>query len=292
MAANGGDEVVLKDPLTEVAEGWQWVRSPDGTDAVRRSSEGLEWKMLPGGLWGTVFADSPPPLMLRDTTGASAWEVSVQFPAPPGTWGEQAGLFWYIDDNNYLKLVVECMKDGTYAVVFAKEQNCEPGVCGKIALEEDDVEDALRLRLEISADRLQASGAIVRRFYSQLVGSVNVDEPWLASAGTRVGVSAHGGQGGTGRVVTFSEFTALSVQPNRVQWDGAGGMQPPLSQGIAPADLGASPLVMADEADGPPAPGAGLTISSKLSEEERQQVTAMLLSAQAESGASQNTPWM
>ena len=34
---------------------------------------------------------------------------------------EQAGLFWYHDDSNYAKLVVEWMKDGTVSIVMAQE---------------------------------------------------------------------------------------------------------------------------------------------------------------------------
>lgn len=54
----------------------------------------------------------------------------------PKSFGEQAGLFWYIDDNNYVKFVVEGMKDGSVAFVFAHEMSGNPIVVRKEKINE------------------------------------------------------------------------------------------------------------------------------------------------------------
>eukprot|EP00971_Amphidinium_carterae_P187906 3729914-Amphidinium_carterae.2 len=173
------------------------------------------------------------------------------------------------------------MKDGSASCVLAKEVNGEPAVCEKLRLDDEDLSDMLRLRLEVSADGQQMSGALVRSFYMQLVGSCGLDAA-LAPAKARLGFSAHGGSGGPDRRALFAEFAALSVRANRVQWNGSGGMQPP----VAMVDPGSSPYQAEEDDEEMPPPGAGLTISSMLSEEERKQVAAMLMSAQAASGDS------
>mmetsp|Transcript_7436 Transcript_7436/g.13271 ORF Transcript_7436/g.13271 Transcript_7436/m.13271 type:complete len:184 (-) Transcript_7436:21-572(-) len=173
------------------------------------------------------------------------------------------------------------MKDGSASCVLAKEVNGEPAVCAKLPLDDDDLAEMLRLRLELSGDGQQMSGALVRSCYMQLVGSCALDATFT-SASARFGFSAHGGSGGPDRKALFADFSGLAVQANRVQWNGTGGLQPP----PAMVDPGSSPYQPDGDEEMPPPPGAGLTISSMLSEEERKQVAAMLLSAQAASGDS------
>ncbi len=67
-----------------------------------------------------------------DASSAKSSEVTFE-------WVQQAGLFWYIDDNNYLKLVLEGMKDGGCAVVLAGEKNAVPAVIAKVPVAAKDI---------------------------------------------------------------------------------------------------------------------------------------------------------
>ncbi len=67
-----------------------------------------------------------------DASSAPSSEVTFE-------WGQQAGLFWYVDDNNYLKLVLEGMKDGGCAVVLAGEKNAVPAVIAKVPVAAKDI---------------------------------------------------------------------------------------------------------------------------------------------------------
>lgn len=89
---------------------------------------------------------------------AHVLEAKVSF--LPKNWGEQAGLFWYSNDHNYAKLVVEGMKDGTVALVFAVEIRGEPKVLHKEKLELRGSENELVLRLELSP-KLVLSACVV-----------------------------------------------------------------------------------------------------------------------------------
>lgn len=307
LSANSGgaDSVLLDAPLVgpELEEGWQWVREDCTAWSFRDSSLALVTK--PGGIWGSVFADQPAPsLLLRPTCGANACEVTVTMPPTPGGFGEQAGLFWYCDDNNYAKFVVEWMRDGTANVVLALEKNGEPAVCAKAPLDSDEACEPMRLRLELSADGSKLSGVIVGSYYMRLVGSCLVDSGMLPDQGdeaprVRFGVSAHGGTADgvtAGRAACFSKFSAIAIRPNRVQWTGGAARAaeeraPALLQGVgAPAPGAGCTISVAPDSTAPdegsdismaPAPAAlgttgGWTLSAELTEEQRSQI-AMLL---------------
>eukprot|EP00931_Biecheleriopsis_adriatica_P123335 TRINITY_DN98368_c0_g1_i1.p1 TRINITY_DN98368_c0_g1~~TRINITY_DN98368_c0_g1_i1.p1 ORF type:complete len:326 (-),score=91.89 TRINITY_DN98368_c0_g1_i1:52-975(-) len=285
LEASPGDEEAsdFADSLAgPLQEGWQWLREEHTKWAFR--GDGIDITMKPGGLWGKVFAELPTPaLLLRPLGSANACEVTVVMPSAPGSFGEQAGLFWYFDENNYAKLVVEWMKNGSASIVLAREsKDEEPKVFGKIPLDDDEVQEAVRLRLELSSDGLQLSGVMVGAYYMRLVGSCSAKwESALESSGPSVGVSAHGGtDSDDDRIAHLSDFSAICVRPNRVQWDGIGG---PVRPQQSPAQAGYAP-------PGPGAGLAGLTLSPTLSEEERAQVAAMLLAASGEQGDESEEP--
>jgi len=258
----------------DLEQGWQWVR--EDAPAWNLGCDGIALTARPGGIWGQVFADiRAPPLLLRPLEKANACEVTVAMPPTPGQHGEQAGLFWYVDDNNYAKLVVEWGSEGTASVVLAREQDGTPAVVGKAALEAEEAVAPIRLRLELSADGSQLSGVVVGAYYMRLVGSCSAvagiqggSSPDVVSPSSSIGVAFHGGgEAGfvEGRVAHLSDFASIAVRPNRVQWTGGA---------TAAAIAHAQPLQQAGYA--PPAPGAGLTLSPDLSEEERAQVAALL----------------
>mmetsp|Transcript_127406 Transcript_127406/g.224349 ORF Transcript_127406/g.224349 Transcript_127406/m.224349 type:complete len:332 (-) Transcript_127406:67-1062(-) len=293
--SGGADSVLFESPFAgpELEEGWQWVREDSGAWSFQDA--GLALKTTPGGIWGSVFADLPAPsLLLRPTHGSNACEVTVTMPSPPGGFGEQAGLFWYRDDSNYAKLVVEWMKDGTANVVLAQERRGAPVVCATAPLDAEEACEAVRLRLELSADGCKLSGVIVGAFYMRLVGTCEVEgdmRPDQSEDATQVliGVSAHGGTAEgvvAGRAARFTNFSAIAIRPNRVQWTGGAGRAPAPIE--APAAL--SPALLHGFAA--PAPGeecaisaapalptggsGGWTLSEDLTEEQRAQIAILL----------------
>ena len=76
-------------------------------------------------------------------------------PVGPGDWGEQAGIFYYFDDDNYAKFVVEWTKDGSMAAVLAQEVAGSASVAGKAIIckapvAKDHTPKPVRLRLEVN----------------------------------------------------------------------------------------------------------------------------------------------
>lgn len=268
------EAIIFSDPLAgpDLEEGWLWIR--EDNLAWSFGNDGLHFVTKPGGIWGRVFAEQPaPPLLLRQLAGANACEVTVTMPSTPGKFGEQAGLFWRHDDSNYVKLVVEWMQDGSASVVLAREHDGEPAVCGQADLDEDEVHDSVRLRLELSADGSQLSGIIVCPYYMRLVARCSVNDVTEGSS-PLVGVSAHGStpEGALARrAAHFAKFDAIAVQTNRVQWGADAAavasahlVQPPPQSGYLPPPLGAD--------------FAGMTLSPDMSEEDRSRVAALLMS--------------
>merc|ERR1712194_501141 len=184
--------------------------------------------------------------------------------------------------GNYVKLVVEWMKDGSAAVVLAREAAGEANVVTKIPLDSDEAHEPQRLRLERSADGAQISGVIVGAYYMRLVGSCSADFG-LDSKPANFGLSAHGGKPDAVEVrsATFSKFQSISVMTNRVQWaGGAAANMAELQNSSAPTDPAnegysaaqAPPLA---EDYTPPAPG-GWTLSNDLTDEQRSKIAALL----------------
>lgn len=210
----------------QLEEGWRWLREEHA--AWRFGADAVEFPTTPGGLWGSAFNSQPTPaLLLRPLADANACEVTVTMPPGPGGFGEQAGLFWYVDDDNYIKLVVEWMRDGSTKVVLAREREGQPEVIGKADLDEDEAEAPVRLRLELSADGSQLSGVVVGAYYMRLVGRCSAELACKTADGAatvepRLGLSAHGGA--ADRAARLRDFAAIAVRPNRVQWGGGATM--------------------------------------------------------------------
>lgn len=278
-----GDTTLLRAPLSgpQLEDGWRWVRKAD--DWWRFGQSGLEFATKPGCLAGQTVTELPaPPLLLRELDGATACEVTVTMPPSPGAAGEQAGLFWYINDDNYAKLVIERMQDRTGKVVLARKQNGEYTVCNEAALDVEETQDATRLRFEMSADDSHLSGCVVGSYYTRLIGSCTASAAsWgdnaQVEASLSFGISAHGRfdeETLTNRVAVFSDFTAIAVKKNRVQWANA---EATVSQAMA-APVQSQPLAPPVQ-DGyePPAPSAGgWTLSDNLSAEQRSQIATLL----------------
>lgn len=259
----------------QLSERWRWLH--EDPVAWEFAGDCLEMRTVPGCLLGSQYHELPmPPLLLCPLSDATAFEVTVTMPPDVGSTPAQAGLFWYIDKQNFGKLVVDVV-DGSCTVSLAREVDGHPQVIATVELDEEEASQPTRLRLELSADRQQISGVIVGAYYMRLVGSIPLDGGSWDAAGLQehlVGISAFGcdTEVAAARCVQFAKFVLLAVKSNRVQWAGGAG--------FVPSDFVAQPEPLPAQAGyAPPAPGeafAGLTLSKDLSDEQRAAV-AMLL---------------
>lgn len=272
----------------QLEDGWRWVR--EEKEWWRFGQDGMEVATRPGGLLGKVAGDLvAPPLLLRALDGANACEVIITMPASPGAAGEQAGLFWYVNDDNYAKLVIERGQDNTASVVLGRKQQGKYTVCGEAELDEEETQEPTRLRLEMSSDGSRLSGCIVKSYYTQLIGSCPASaDTWgenaQAEAPLSFGISAHGGVDAetlAARSACFKNFSAIAVKPNRVQWADASATVPQAMAAPIQTQEPLSPAMPGGYA--PPAPGAdcaapvgGWTLSDNLTEEQRSQIAGLL----------------
>jgi hypothetical protein len=217
------------------------------------------------------------------TDGSHSGDHSTSSTGVVFEWGQQAGLFWYIDDNNYIKLVLEGSKDGSCAVVLAGEKSGSPVVIAKVSVATSDVflpgGAGMRLRLEVNED-----GSVTGMFQQRgspcmrLVGRGLGYEELVSPARVQVGIGAHGGSLTTselsessGRCALFYNFRGVWTPQDRIQM-GKG----PGNNGLSRA-AGAAAQTTLGAVVGPATDVlSGWTLSPDLSEDERQNIASLL----------------
>jgi len=282
--AGGAESILFSDSLVgpQVQDGWHWLH--ENADGWRIGQDCIELDTRSSGIGCQASADLPPPSFLARSIeqGANACEVTVTMPAPPGTLDEQAGLFWYLNDTNYAKLVIGRTQDGCSAIILAREQHGEYVVHASAPLDDEEAVEPTRLRLEMSADGSQLSGCVVGSYYTRLIGSCPASSgSWSNNAASDIslsfGISAHGGSE-HGRKARVSKFSAISVKSNRVQWRDPAATVPQDLTSFAqtfPQDLTSFAPPQQGDGYNPPAPG-GWTMSAQLTDEQRTQIADLL----------------
>lgn len=125
-------------------DGWQWVR--EDRAEWRIGDNRLEVRSQPGRIWGGNDAKN---LLLRVALKLQDLAACVNVAHKPVEKWEQAGLLWYVDDDNFVKLISEHI-DGKMYVVTAREQGGKGTVVGKIEVPSAN----LQLRLQVQAGRV------------------------------------------------------------------------------------------------------------------------------------------
>jgi regulation of enolase protein 1 (concanavalin A-like superfamily) len=146
LATPGDDGQVLFEEAFDgsLQPGWQWVR--EDKDEWRIRDNVLQVRSQPGRIWSGNDAKNL--LLVRPAKPQDvAARVSVAH-EPKEKW-EQAGLLWYVDDDNFVKLISEHI-DGKMYVVIAREQAGRGKVVGKIAVPSAN----LQLRLKVQSSRV------------------------------------------------------------------------------------------------------------------------------------------
>ena len=183
----------------KLADGWAWVRE-DKNDWRMKEGAGLQIRATPGNLWEAENTARnlllrPPP---RD---AKEFVAEVTVSHAPETFGEQAGLFWYRDDDNYVKLTKE-FYDGKVWVVLAAETG------GKAQYKEAPCPaETATLRLTVAEDTVEGQFRPDGAKEWTIVGAL----PFKAADGTRVGVNAHHAPADSARWATFTRFRIVPV---------------------------------------------------------------------------------
>jgi len=111
-----GEEVLPKNE-EELTKGWQWVRPQEGS---HRFEEGtLSLKSWPGNIWKKGKAKN---ILLKPLQEENVC-ITVKLTLQPEAHGEQAGVFLYLDDDHYCKLVKEWFggKINDHTIVSARE---------------------------------------------------------------------------------------------------------------------------------------------------------------------------
>ena len=179
-------------------EGWSWVR--EDPDAWHFKGDALHIRALPGTLWGE--RNDARNLLLRPAESVGeGFVVEITVHNAPEGQGEQGGLFWYVNDGTYIKLIKECL-EGSVWIVMAREVDDQSALVNKIPWDADRAH--LKLALE--------EGRAIGRARDPEGGDWHVVgecEP-LPAAEAHPGIFTHGGPADEAR---WAEFTGFAVTP-------------------------------------------------------------------------------
>ena len=183
---------------SKLFDGWAWLRE-DKAD-WKLADGGLRIRMTPGNLWEKE--NGARNLLLREPPkDVKAFTAEVTVSHTPADFGEQAGLLWYRDDDNYIKLVKE-FYDGHTWVVFAAERD------GKAEYREADCRaQFVTFRLTVAGDKVTASFLPVGGTDRKSLGEFTfppTDEKGTPRA--RIGLTAHHGPADQERWAFFRDF--------------------------------------------------------------------------------------
>ena len=186
-------EPLFHDPFKDrLCPGWSWVR--EDKTAWRLADGTLQIRRLPGNLWEKE--NTAKNLLLRPPPeGDDGFTAEVTVSHVPTTFGDQAGLLWYRDDDNYVKLVKEWY-DGRTWVVFAAERD------GKAEYKEADCRaEWVTFRLTVTGDQVSAAFRSVGGTDWKTIGSF----PFPAKD-ARIGLTAHHGPADQELWASFTDF--------------------------------------------------------------------------------------
>lgn len=193
---NGSQRIEDAFAAAELSPEWKRVRVRE--EDVRIEDGRVAVRIRPGSLYGPT--NNAENLLVRPLPGqVSAMEIDVEIRLS-GAY-EQAGLFWYYDDDNYAKLVLEYIDNRRY-VVLVREENAEAAVAAKIPVETDRVS----LRFEVKGHTLSA----LFRLPGQSEWTNAASCPAYLKEGLHAGLIGHGGPEDGSRWAYYSDFRAFT----------------------------------------------------------------------------------
>ena len=194
LSAPAGDEKPLFEERFDgrLAPGWEWVREDKDEWRIRENT--LEVHSQFGRIWGGNDAKN---LLLAKKVKPENLAAVVRVAHEPKEKWEQAGLLWYVDDDNFVKLISEQI-DGKMYVVAAREIKGRGKVVGKVVAPVVNVE----LRLKVESKRVTGQWRVKKGDKWSDSGACDFDVPGNA----RFGLFTQNGPKEGVRWVRFDDF--------------------------------------------------------------------------------------
>ena len=166
--AGAGDDVLFEETFdAKLQSTWKWIR-PDA-DEWRIQGKELHVRSQFGRIWGGNDAKNVLVIRPPKTDNVEA-RVNVAH-APKEKW-EQAGLLWYVDDDNFVKFISEHIDGKMYAVI-CREQAGRGRVFGKVEAPSAN----MQLRLAVRGNRVTGQWRIKEKQPWSDSGSCQFDVP-------------------------------------------------------------------------------------------------------------------
>ena len=126
---------------------WEWVR--EEPTEWQWNDGGLRLRTQPGGIWGGKELAKNVLVSKSVIEGKGSMEALIRLEDPIRKW-EQAGLLVYVDDDHFVKLIVEFIEDELF-VVMARELGKQMQVVAKV---ETGLQEAW-LRYEVDGNKVR-----------------------------------------------------------------------------------------------------------------------------------------
>ena len=203
VSVPGADGKVLFEEAFDgrLQPGWQWIR--EDKDEWRIRDNELEVRSQPGRIWGGNDAKNL--LVFRPLKAVNAAAQVTVAHQPKERW-EQAGLLWYADDDNFVKLISEHI-EGIMYVVIAREQDGRGKVIGKVPVPSAN----LQLRLKVQSGRVTGQWRLKTTDAWSDAGACDFD----AKKNPRFGLFTQNGPKDQVRWVRFDNFAIVELASDK-----------------------------------------------------------------------------
>jgi regulation of enolase protein 1 (concanavalin A-like superfamily) len=179
----------------KLSDGWTWLRE----DASGWKLEGgaLQIKAQPGKIWYKTKTAKNVLTRVLPAAGTADAPVSIEVTVEgsPETNSEQCGLYFYLDDSNFVKIIREQLKGKTNILLVQEVKNIPQPQPAK-------EEAAASVRLRLTWTGTKVSGAYKAAGDWIAVGEAEIPPVTSASAG----LASHGGAADADRWSKFSDF--------------------------------------------------------------------------------------
>ncbi len=198
LAAAAGGKVLFEDGFDgELQPAWKWIRVDADEWQIRDSQ--LRVRSQSGRIWGGNDAKN---ILLFQPSNTENVEARVNVAHAPREKWEQAGLLWYVDDDNFVKLISEQIDGKMYAVI-AREQGGRGQVFGKVEAPSPD----MQLRLVVRSGRVTGQWRIRKTDDWSDSGSCDFE----AAGEPKFGLFTQNGSPDQVRWVRFDSFAVVEL---------------------------------------------------------------------------------
>ena len=198
LAPAGDGELLFRDGFdAKLQAGWQWVR--EDKDEWRIRDGQLQVRSQHGRIWGGNDAKN---LLLVPALKSREMAAQVSVAHEPKEKYEQAGPLWYVDDDNFVKLISEQI-DGKMYVVVARELAGRGKVVGKVVVPSANIQ----LRLKVQANRVTGEWRLKDTDPWSESGSCDFD----TKGSPRFGLFTQNGPKDEFRWVRFDDFVVTEL---------------------------------------------------------------------------------